>query len=194
MSRTKTFDRQAVLQAAMRVFWQKGYDATSMQDLLDATGLSRSSLYEEFEDKAHLFEAATRCYFDMHGQLRVRALREATSVRGGLQAFFDLQIAACLHPEDPPGCLLTNTATTLASHDGRIAELVRASTEGLRQEILALLRRGQAAGQLSAQADVEALSHLVMSVSLGINVWARMHADRAALEAMARGAVNAVGG
>ena len=69
MARTKEFDERDALLAAMGVFWRQGYEGTSIPDLLKATGLSRSSLYETFSDKATLFEAAAALYFELHGAL-----------------------------------------------------------------------------------------------------------------------------
>lgn len=192
MARPKEFDEQDALLKAMAVFWRQGFDGASMQDLLAATGLSRSSLYETFGDKATLFEAATKLYFEMHGEPRVRALTTASSAREGLLAFFGQQIDACTHPALPPGCLITNTATTLESHDPRIAQLVRDSTDALRKEIRRLLKRGQDAGEVSPDVNLDDAAQMLMGVSMGLNVMARIDNNAKSLRAMARSAVEAV--
>jgi TetR/AcrR family transcriptional repressor of nem operon len=192
MARPREFDETEALSGAMNAFWTNGYDGTSIPHLLQATGLSRSSLYETFGDKAALFEAATDLYFRTHGQPRVDALRGATSARQGLRRFFDLQIASCLDPKSPNGCLLTNTCTSLASHEPKIEELLRKSNRMFRAELKALLLRGQQAGEIPQDRDIESLSHMLMAVSFGLNVAARVDPDRRSLQAMANAALKAI--
>ena len=192
MSRPREFNEQQVLQAAMHVFWQKGYDATSIPDLLNATGLSRSSLYETFGDKTALFEAASNLYFQIHGAQRIEALRHAHSARKGLTRFFNLQIESCLNAEGSRGCLMTNTATSLESHDPRIEKLVRESTQAVRKELKELLVRAQKAGEIPNSKNVDALSHMLLGVSFGINVMARISPNQQSLQSMAKSAVETI--
>ena len=192
MARPREFDETEALSAAMNAFWTNGYDGTSIPDLLQATGLSRSSLYETFGDKAALFEAATDLYVRAHGQPRVEALRGATSAKQGLRRFFDLQIASCLDPKSPNGCLLTNTCTSLSSHEPKIKDMIRKSRRLFRAEIHALLVRGQKAAEIPPGRDIEALSHMLMAVSFGLNVAARVDPDRHSLQAMANAALKAI--
>ena len=192
MSRPREFDEPLALKAAMRVFWRKGYDATSIPDLLDATGLSRSSLYETFGDKAALFEAATKMYFETEGALRREALQHKSSAREGFRNFFALQIESCMNPENPGGCLLTNTATSLESHDPRIEQLVREGAQGMVKEIRCLLKRARDAGEIAPERDIDALAQMLMGVSFGINVMARINPSRKTLEAMASSAIESI--
>jgi len=192
MARPREFNETEALSGAMNAFWTSGYDGTSIPDLLKATGLSRSSLYETFGDKSALFEAATGLYFRTHGQPRMEALRQATSTMQGLRRFFGLQIGSCLDPKSPNGCLLTNTCTSLSSHDPKIEYMLRKSNRLFRAELLALLVRGQQAGEIPQDRDVESLSHMLMAVSFGLNVAARVDPDRRSLHAMANAALKAI--
>lgn len=192
MGRPRNFDEAGVTQAAMRVFWRKGYDATTIPDLLEATGLSRSSLYESFGDKAALFEVVTQAYLEQYGARQALALREAATAKEGIKKFFALQIDASLSSENPLGCLLTNTATSLDSHDPRIAKLLTTSTQGLWAEFKALLARGQANGEIRAERDIDAMAHMLVSVAMGMNVMIRVNPKRETLEAMAASAVESI--
>ncbi|WP_028311521.1 TetR/AcrR family transcriptional regulator [Derxia gummosa] len=192
MARQREFDEDAVLDAAMRVFWRQGYEATSIPDLLGATGLSRSSLYDSFGDKLGLFEAAARRYVGQFVLARVRALREARTVRAGLREFFAHQIDTCCDAALPDGCLITNTATALATADPRVQAFVADGLRALRAELLALLERGQASGEIAPGRDVEGLSQMLLAVALGLNVAARVDRSPAALRAMADAAIAAV--
>lgn len=186
MARPKSFDHREALQAAMAVFWRQGFDATSVQDLTEATGLSRSSLYDTFVDKAGLFEAAAHLYFTLHGERRMQALQQEGDALAALQRFFDLQVAACTHPELPPGCLMTNTATALFSHEPRIVALVEQSTEALRKALRTLVQRGQRQGQIRADVPAARLADMLAGLSFGLNVQARLSRDPAPLKAMAQ--------
>lgn len=192
MGRPRNFNQTEVTQAAMRVFWQKGYDGTTIPDLLEATGLSRSSLYESFGDKAALFEAVTHSYLEQYGARQAIALRESTTAKEGLKKFFKLQIDASLNPDNPLGCLLTNTATSLDSHEPRIAKLLNESTQGLWSEFKALLARAQVTGEIRQERNIDAMAHMLVSVAMGMNVMIRVNPQRETLEAMAASAVESI--
>lgn len=192
MARPREFDEHQALLEAMRVFWRKGYDATSIPDLLDATGLSRSSLYETWGDKQALFEAAVQLYFRDVASRPVHCLRDGDSVRAALTAFFEAQLASFRSRRNPSGCLMINTATSLESQDPRIRAMVADAIDSLRREFLDVLRRGQARGEIDAARDIEALSHMLTGVSCGLNVVARVTRDQGVLRAMAQSAVDAV--
>lgn len=87
MARPKQFDREQALRKAMMLFWQKGYEATSIPDLLESMGISRSSLYEEYSDKRTLFREALQ-YYEQLGKRRFAILEQAESVEEGLKKFF----------------------------------------------------------------------------------------------------------
>ena len=120
------------------------------------------------------------------------ALREARTVRAGLREFFAHQIDTCCDAALPDGCLITNTATALATADPRVQSFVADGLRALRAELLALLERGQASGEIAPGRDVEGLSQMLLAVALGLNVAARVDRSPAALRAMADAAIAAV--
>ena len=95
MARPREFDEERALRGAMHLFWKKGFDAASIPDLLNATGLSRSSLYHTFGYKQSLFDSAIRLYLRENTARGIGALRDADTLKSGLTRFFGAQIDSC---------------------------------------------------------------------------------------------------
>lgn len=126
MPRPRSFDRDDALEAALGLFWAKGYEATSLADLTRAMGLSKSSLYDTFGDKHTLFLAA----FDRYADTRLGpalAMLEDTSrpARIRLEAFLRRFITIKVRDGDRRGCMIGNTAVELAPHDDLAAAVSR---------------------------------------------------------------------
>src|SRR5271169_5979505 len=101
MARTREFDRTIVLRKAIEVFWTRGFDSTNLPELLEAMGLSKSSLYETFGDKNKLFEEALDLYAKEIAASKIEKLLNASSVKAGFQAFFAEQIRCCTDRKYP---------------------------------------------------------------------------------------------
>ncbi|WP_428641515.1 TetR/AcrR family transcriptional regulator [Roseibium sp.] len=129
--RPRNFDEAAALEAAMNVFWQKGFEATSLDDLTKAMGLSRSSFYGAFGDKQSLFLRAVQHYSN-NG---IRTLRQVAQTAGG-DAIGAMMEAISDPKGGTKGCLLVNCITELAPHDEKVAELGRRHLESI-EEIFA---------------------------------------------------------
>jgi len=129
--RPRNFDEAAALDAAMQVFWQKGFEATSLDDLTKAMGLSRSSFYASFGCKQTLFLRAV----DHYSRRGIRSLREVAETSDGDAV--DTMMQALANPEGGSrGCLLINCITELAPHDEKVAELGRRHIQNI-EEIFA---------------------------------------------------------
>ena len=182
MARPRAFDRDAVLDRAMTAFWSKGYEATSIEDLVDRMGIQRGSLYGTFGDKRTLFLAALERY----QQVVARELFEALEARGsGLEAirrFFRLRVTSALDRRRPPGCLMTNSAVELSGRDRGAA--ARAGGSLLKMEVAfrRALERARAAGELSPERDLRALARFLTSSAQGLSVMAKAFPERALLE------------
>ena len=129
MARTREFDRTLVLRKAIEVFWSRGFDSTNLPELLEAMGLSKSSLYETFGDKNKLFEEAIDLYVKEIAFSKVEKLLNASSVKVGFQAFFAEQIRCCTDQKFPGGCFLVNTAISLNNVPPALAKKIRKSVE-----------------------------------------------------------------
>src|ERR1700720_4979751 len=109
MAGVKQFDRIEALDRAMAVFWSRGYEATSIDDLVRATGIGRGSLYGTFGDKRQLFLAALDRYWNTVGMEMFAELSDPDA-RHAIERMFDALIRRASNPKFPRGCLFTNTS------------------------------------------------------------------------------------
>jgi TetR/AcrR family transcriptional regulator, transcriptional repressor for nem operon len=196
MARPREFDEERALDAAMRAFWVHGYEATSTQELCEATGLGRSSIYNCFTSKRELFRRALTRYTDAMttAQLAIVA-DERRSVSARLRALFDSVIdgdIALRQDGRGIGCLTVNTTVELAAHDQDVAELLGRDQERRLTGLRTVLAAGQAAGDISTAQDPAAQARFVNAVIAGIRVTGQGGGDRAALEAVADTALHAL--
>jgi TetR/AcrR family transcriptional repressor of nem operon len=190
MPRTKEFEPQEALDAAMHLFWRMGFEATSMRDLLDAMCIGRGSFYDTFGDKHTLFLAALDRFEDARTSWMDRALEGAGM--DGIEEVFRRSIEGLLGFEPRRGCLLANTAVELAPHDpevaGRISRYVRRTEEAF----TGALARAREAGEIPADGDPKVLARFLVSNLHGLRVLARAGADRRTLEDAAGVALQAL--
>lgn len=169
MARPREFDEDQVLDAVMETFWRNGYEGTSAQNLVDATGLGRGSLYAAYANKDGLFEQALLRY-RKRAQGHVDQLREPGSPLARLRELMQGIVNADLDAVEKRGCLATNSAIELAGRDPKAADLVRQNFDILIRGIGETIRRGQAAGEIRADADAETLALFVFNAVQGLRV------------------------
>jgi TetR/AcrR family transcriptional repressor of nem operon len=166
----------------MTVFWAKGYDATSIEDLVARMGIQRGSLYGAFGDKQALFLAA----LDRYERVVVRELFEALAAPGsGVEAirrFFRLRIEGSLERRRPLGCLLTNSAVELSRRDPDATTKIGTSLAKLEHAFLRALARARAAGEIEATRDLRAVARFLTSSAQGLSVIAKVAPERSVLE------------
>lgn len=195
MARTKEFEPIEALDAAMELFWRKGYEAASMRELLDAMGIGRGSFYDTFGDKHSLFLSA----LDRFQEVRASWIEEALRGEGlgGIEEVFHRSLNGLYQYRPPRGCLLANSAVELAPHDPEVAARISAyiwRTEGAFQ---AALERARDGGEIPSGSDPRALSRFLVNTLHGLRVLARAGADRGTLEDTVRvalGALRSAGG
>lgn len=192
MGRPREFDESTALRAAMRTFWAKGYEATSISDLTDAMGVSRSTLYSSFGEKDRVFDRAVELYTAEISTERYAILRDATDAREGLRAFFRHHIDVTTGSDYPGGCLIVNTAVGNAGVPDRITALIAERAAAGERAIRSLLERGQAGGQISKKKDAAVLARMLMATVYGIHVLARMGRTRRNLEPIVDAALAAL--
>ncbi|MBO8203467.1 TetR/AcrR family transcriptional regulator [Streptomyces smyrnaeus] len=196
MARPRLFDEERALDAAMRAFWEKGYEATSTQDLCEATGLGRSSIYNTFSSKHDLFQRALARYVDAMTAQQLEILEDVErSALERIEALFERIIEQEFEQRwagRSIGCLSVNTTVELAARD---PEVDRVLTRDLRVRLDALraaVEAGQQAGEITADREPEALARFVNAVIGGMRVSAQGGADRPALKGIAATAVSAL--
>ncbi|MFI7674096.1 TetR/AcrR family transcriptional regulator [Actinophytocola sp. NPDC049390] len=190
MPRPREFDEDRALDAAMRAFWSEGYEATSTQDLCEATGLGRSSIYNTFRSKRDLFEQALTRYMTERTATTLALLADARPVREKVRTLLWQSVDP---PEDDPlGCLVVNSLVELGPRDEHVAALLRTDQDRRFAALRDAFTAGRAAGEVAADKDPAALAHFVVSSINGMRVMARAGADRATIESVARTALSAI--
>ena len=181
MARPQEFDRSEALHSSMSVFWRKGYEATSLVDLLAATGLSKSSLYGTFGGKRELFLAAFDAYRVERAREMELILGEGTA-REAIERFFRMIIHHARTPEFSHGCMSTNQAVELAPHDADVRVRIEADFELIETSFARTIARGQAEGSVkNGRAAVE-LARLFLVAFPGFQVLVRAGVRSSLLE------------
>jgi TetR/AcrR family transcriptional repressor of nem operon len=180
MARNKEYDEDEVLQKAMELFWQQGYEKTSMQDLVTYTGIHRRSMYDTFGDKHALFMKALERYDEMVETRLDAQLKPLDSVKQAIRRLFEMAIH--LNEKQPIGCLTVNTAVELSLHDEAAAEKVVESFSKTENLLYELLVRGQKSGEVSDYHDAERLSPFIHNSLVGLRVLAKTTDDKQKLE------------
>jgi TetR/AcrR family transcriptional regulator, transcriptional repressor for nem operon len=189
MAGVKRFDKDEVLDRAMRVFWQRGYEATSIDDLLKATGINRGSLYGTFGDKRRLFLAAVDRYMERVGSPLFSDLRRGNP-RDAIRRMFDSIIKRNSDGKSPAGCLITNSAIECRRIGGAINSRIERELKSQENAILGTLRRASAMNLLSHEADPRALARFFLGVVQGLNVVSQAGGGPAMLKSMAKVAMS----
>ena len=172
----KQFNKNEALDKAMQAFWTRGYEATSMQDLVECTGVNRGSLYATYGDKHALFLSALRAYDERRRHMLTELERQVSpheAVRRLFTHFID--------ETDPEGinkgCFLTNTALELAAHDPAVKQLVAEAQADLEAFFLRMIRKTRNAGGDRPEVGDGARSRAMLASLLGLLVLARSRPD-----------------
>lgn len=175
----KSYDEADVLDRAARAFWARGYEATSMADLVEATGINRGSMYTEFDDKRGLFVRALRHYDNVYRAEFLRKIAESHSAKDAVLAVF--QAAASHTPGLPGGCLLVNTAQELSPHDPEIADYVSARLQDVEDFFARRISVAQSEGTVPADLHPQETAQALLGLFIGLRVLMRSdHHDNAA--------------
>lgn len=178
MVRQREFDTDKALDAAMQIFWNKGFEAASLTDLTTGMGIQRPSLYAAFGDKKGLFETALRRYTTLHAaQIRSR-LQHATSVRTAFRELFEHIGAEGDVTQPRHGCFCINTMVELAPHDSKFALLTREHQMYLAAIFKETIERGQQSGELSGELNASALAQSLVVSMIGLTVMMKSAPDR----------------
>ncbi|TVX88248.1 TetR/AcrR family transcriptional regulator [Paenibacillus agilis] len=179
MARTREFDEEQVLHAAMQLFWEKGYEATSLSDLTARMGITRPSIYSAFGDKKELFEAALRKYTMTRASEMRTKLQSNPSVKEAFRTFFEDVIAEEYSGGPSRGCFCINTMVELAPHDEKFEILTREHQMYLSVIFQETIERGIQSGELKAVADAKALAQALITSLIGLTVILKSRPQRA---------------
>lgn len=183
MARTKEFDQDAILRAAMDLFWRKGYEATSMQDLVDHLGIGRGSIYATFGSKHELYLLALDRYAEDCDVLALEQLSRPGPALPAVREFVEGFLASAL--TDSRGCMITNTAVE-CPRDPDLARRVESNWNGLETVIAGALMRARAQGELASDKDPRALARFLVTLVQGLRVLAKVPDERRMRDAVAQ--------
>ena len=169
VGRPRQFDRDTALERAMDTFWTKGYGASSVQDLLDAMGINRGSMYDTFGDKHALFSEAFDHYTERQSGQLASVLESPGSPLGNVRNLFDVVVGLATDGRGR-GCMVTNSIVELASCDPMVADALESLFERIGDNIRHTLNRAVEAGEMAPEANTSAQTRFVMTTVHGLTV------------------------
>jgi AcrR family transcriptional regulator len=181
MARPREFDEDDVLERALATFWEHGYEGTSIDELVAATGLGRASLYGAFGDKEQIFARALERYC-VHAGDSLGIGSDEPSARAALERMLRAMVTKSSPKSGPRGCFLLSTAVggdaPSAARDAYAGYTIR-----LERALTALVRRGQESGELTRAGDAHSLARMLTVLLQGVAASARAGRSKAQLEA-----------
>ncbi|MFH7017682.1 TetR/AcrR family transcriptional regulator [Flavobacterium sp. FlaQc-47] len=173
MARTKEFNEDKALDKAIEIFWHKGYNGTSAQDLVTHLGLSRSSLYDTFGDKQKLFSQSLQRYQKNAQNQIVELFDQSDNIKETLRDIFKQAVIESLEDSITKGCFMVNSSVELAMHDEEIAKIVKDNSRIMEEVFTKAVQKGQDSGQISKNLDARTLARFIFNNYSGIRVLAR---------------------
>ncbi len=177
----KQFDVDAALDKAMMAFWEHGYEATSMQDLVRRMGVNRASMYATFDDKHTLFLAALRRYDD---KMRRRLLKDVEAQFGPREAIRQVfeSFAAQVSSGRPfRGCFMTNSALEMAPHDREARDIVVEAQVDMERFFVRMIAAGKSRGEIASSVDSEVAGCGLLALLQGLIVLTRSRPEKVLL-------------
>tara|TARA_R110002049_G_scaffold9705_5_gene48770 strand:+ start:5739 stop:6326 length:588 start_codon:yes stop_codon:yes gene_type:complete len=192
MARSPEFDRTRALEAAMKLFWTRGYTATSLPDLLETMGIARSSFYSSFGNKRELFMECLELFGD-----RTLAIVEEDAKRLSPtalpRAFFEATLLEPSQRRARQGCMLVNTVLELADTDAALNRLAAHKLDSIEAAFARAFQLAQQSGQLDTAHSPQALASMVMTINFGLRVQSRKKQSRQALRSIVDNSLSMLG-
>lgn len=187
VTRQKEFDEREALLKAMHLFWEQGYENTSLQNLVARMGVHRRSLYDTFGDKRSLFIQAFGQYRKWASATMKAEAGRGHTTKNALRFIFDDLIEAT--DDRPLGCLTVNAATELALRDPEVCEMANASFDSETKFLADLIRQGQQSGEIPPDKDANLLAASLQTTLIGIRVLSRTTTDKEKLHRIAEASI-----
>ena len=179
MARPREFDMQEALNAAMSAFWEHGYEATSMEDLLNAMGLTKGSLYKAYGDKHNLFLLCLQDYLDNLFETMKQSVDSGSNPAQSLTALMGVVENLCCRQEIPKGCFAVNTVVELSQRDEQASEILKRHLVRVEKLIAKLIRSGQQSGDFREDISAEHLAEALFVYIFGMLAQSRGIANQA---------------
>lgn len=170
MARKKNFDELEVLQKALHLFWRKGYNATSIQDLVDELGVNRASLYDTWGDKHNLYMAALKFYRQSTSSRLLEDIRSDMPAREVVESFMMRIVNDVILDKERKGCFLVNATTELANLDPDINQMVEENRKTIVEVLAEIIKEGQDKGEFKSQKPPHSLARFIFNSINGLRV------------------------
>lgn len=181
MARVREFDTDAAVAQAMGLFWERGYEATSLHDLTKALGIGRGSLYAAFGSKDGLYQAALERYREDLARPMLRALSAGADIRASLRGVLTGLVADSVADERRRGCMVVNAAAERVPHDPATSRMVRDVLQAIEDALAEALSAARERGELPEGKDPRALAGFLVIWINGLRVAAKANPDEIAL-------------
>lgn len=193
MARPMAFNKDEALDQAVGLFWNRGFEATSIRDLTAELGITATSLYNAFGDKQQLFLLALERYCQQRQSAHLAELDLEPSPRRAVVLLFQHAIDAYLSEEDRRGCFLANTALERAPHDPEVAAVVRRGFDDAEKFLARKISQAQAKGEVDKGQNPEVLARGLLAAFLGIRSMVRAGATKSELDSALSGVLGILG-
>lgn len=191
MARTREFDRDIALDRALRLFWLKGYDSTSMQNLVDETGVNRASMYATFGNKHALFQAALERYNEFVENDFLAPLRENGPARKRIEGFLRSVIESQISGEHP-ACLMIKSSLAVNPGSQETRDQIDRFIRSVDDAFLQAVKEAQAGGEIAPERNPDELARYLTYTLQSLIVSAAMRRSRAVTESHLRNALEAL--
>lgn len=181
MARPKEFDQEEVLQKAMNVFWHRGYEATSMQDLVDAMGIKRQSLYDTFGDKHSLYLTVLERYRLEQEENMTALLTSSGSLKKKLRQILEQVIKDSTTDKTRRGCFMNNAISEMVAHDEKTKIKAVTHINYVEQTFEKAIKRAQESGEISNKHNAKALARYFFNAFNGLRVVAKTNPEKQVL-------------
>jgi TetR/AcrR family transcriptional repressor of nem operon len=181
MPRVKTFNEQEILEKAMELFWEKGYAATSIQDLVNYLGINRASLYDTYGGKREIFKKAFSLYRDTNTQRIAMFLESQPHIKTGFRKLLNASIEQNLKDNARKGCFVVNITAELIPGDDEMQEVLSKNKESFEKIFFDYLKKGEAENQFPPGKDLKSIASLLFTIYSGLNVVSKLNSRKSAL-------------
>lgn len=171
------FNPDQALETAMHLFWENGYDGTSLDDLLRATRISKSSFYNAYGNKSNLFEKCLKLFCSKQIEMVEQGLQRAANGRAFIEKLLRDLVKGVRLNEPHLGCFLMNTAHEFAGREGDVSKMVSTSTLRFNKVMQQAIKNGQEAGVITKEKEPDALAFYVMSSVAGLRLMISAQVD-----------------
>ncbi len=182
MGRTKQFDERQALMSAMLVFWDKGYEASSVQDIEQATGLNRTSLYNAFGNKRAIFDRVMSCYKESVMSALFAELDGAPDIKEGIRRLLNGALDIHFDEDNPGGCLVVLSILESGQHDEQSQASMQQTIHDLKSALQARLSKAKKSGELSKGLDAGSTATTITTTMAGMMVMGKANFTRTALK------------